>query len=141
MTLDEAIEHAIAPHQTGKCAEDHTQLAEWLRELKQIRLEKVELKDRAELAEAEVKRLRPLAGEFEPHIEAAINELYVLRNRALREEDGALDAFLAKAEELRGQGDPPEIVWAVVYPEVRQVKRRLNIIEPPALLLYEKSEV
>lgn len=41
MTLDEAIKHAekVAEQNKGcqKCAEEHRQLAEWLRELKELR--------------------------------------------------------------------------------------------------------
>ena len=41
MTLDEAIKHAeeVAEEQEklGKCAEEHRQLAEWLRELRVLR--------------------------------------------------------------------------------------------------------
>jgi hypothetical protein len=39
MTLDEAIEHAewCARESQGECAEEHRQLAEWLRELKRLR--------------------------------------------------------------------------------------------------------
>jgi len=45
MTLDEAVEHAewCAGEARGECAEEHKQLAEWLRELKYIReVEKAE---------------------------------------------------------------------------------------------------
>lgn len=39
MTLEEAIDHAeeVAKIECGKCAEEHRQLAEWLRELKKLR--------------------------------------------------------------------------------------------------------
>lgn len=39
MTLDEAIKHAqcVADTNCGQCAEDHRQLAEWLKELKELR--------------------------------------------------------------------------------------------------------
>jgi len=39
MTLDEAIEHAElrAKEACGECAEEHEQLAEWLRELKKLK--------------------------------------------------------------------------------------------------------
>lgn len=39
MTLEEAISHAedVAKSACGKCAEEHRQLAEWLRELKKLR--------------------------------------------------------------------------------------------------------
>ena len=39
MTLEEAIKHAeeVANTACNKCAEEHRQLAEWLRELKQIK--------------------------------------------------------------------------------------------------------
>lgn len=41
MTLDEAIEHAewCVENSCGECADDHRQLAEWLRELRDIRSE------------------------------------------------------------------------------------------------------
>ena len=41
MTLDEAIEHAewCAGEAWGECAEEHEQLAEWLRELKRARMQ------------------------------------------------------------------------------------------------------
>jgi hypothetical protein len=41
MTLDEAIEHAewCAENTCGECAEEHRQLAEWLRELRDKRAE------------------------------------------------------------------------------------------------------
>ena len=37
MTIDEAIEHAewCADHSCGECADEHRQLAEWLKELRQ----------------------------------------------------------------------------------------------------------
>ena len=40
MTLEEAIAHAeeVAASGCGKCAEDHRQLAEWLRELRDRRM-------------------------------------------------------------------------------------------------------
>ena len=40
MTLDEAIEHAeeVATNRCGECAEEHKQLADWLRELKRARM-------------------------------------------------------------------------------------------------------
>ena len=40
MTLDEAIEHAeeVATTRCGECAEEHKQLADWLRELKRARM-------------------------------------------------------------------------------------------------------
>lgn len=40
MTLDEAIEHAerCADNSCGDCVEEHEQLAEWLRELRQARM-------------------------------------------------------------------------------------------------------
>lgn len=40
MTLDEAIKHAqeIADKSCDQCAEDHRQLAEWLKELKKRRM-------------------------------------------------------------------------------------------------------
>lgn len=40
MTLDEAIEHAeqCADNSCGECAEEHKQLADWLRELKRARM-------------------------------------------------------------------------------------------------------
>ena len=39
MTLDEAIEHCeeVAKIVCDECAEEHMQLAEWLRELKKLR--------------------------------------------------------------------------------------------------------
>lgn len=39
MTLDEAIKHAqwVADTNCDQCAEDHRQLAEWLKELKELR--------------------------------------------------------------------------------------------------------
>ncbi len=39
MTLDEAIKHAqwVADTNCDQCAEDHKQLAEWLKELKELR--------------------------------------------------------------------------------------------------------
>lgn len=39
MTLDEAIKHAkqVANSECSKCAEEHKQLAEWLKELKKYR--------------------------------------------------------------------------------------------------------
>lgn len=39
MTLDEAIEHEqlVADTNCDQCAEDHRQLAEWLKELKKLR--------------------------------------------------------------------------------------------------------
>ncbi|WP_287385652.1 hypothetical protein [Lachnospira sp.] len=39
MTLDEAIKHAqdVADTNCGQCAEDHKQLAEWLKELKELK--------------------------------------------------------------------------------------------------------
>lgn len=52
MTLDEAIEHAnqvadsykdTAP--ACKCAREHRQLAEWLRELRQLRIENAKLRE------------------------------------------------------------------------------------------------
>jgi chromosome segregation ATPase len=41
MTLDEAIEHAewCAENSCGECADDHAQLADWLRELRRARME------------------------------------------------------------------------------------------------------
>ena len=41
MTLDEAIEHCeeVAKSKCNTCGEDHKQLAEWLKELKQRRKE------------------------------------------------------------------------------------------------------
>lgn len=49
MTLEEAIEHCKekileqSESQCFKCMEDHIQLMEWLKELKQLRKEKTEL--------------------------------------------------------------------------------------------------
>ena len=41
MTLDEAIEHATEKSQgCGQCAAEHKQLAEWLKELKELRNKK-----------------------------------------------------------------------------------------------------
>lgn len=39
MTLEEAIKHAeeVASSSCGKCAEEHKQLAEWLKELNRYR--------------------------------------------------------------------------------------------------------
>ena len=41
MTLDEAIEHAreVADQGCGKCAEEHSQLADWLKELQMLKKE------------------------------------------------------------------------------------------------------
>lgn len=41
MTLDEAIAHAewCAENSCGECADDHAQLADWLRELRRARME------------------------------------------------------------------------------------------------------
>lgn len=46
MTIDEAIEHAewCAENSCGECADDHRQLAEWLRELKDLRRKREILK-------------------------------------------------------------------------------------------------
>ena len=46
MTLDEAIEHAewCAENSCGECADEHRQLAEWLRELKDLRRKREILK-------------------------------------------------------------------------------------------------
>ena len=46
MTLDEAIEHAewCARESQGECAEEHRQLAEWLRELKRLKFQNKRLR-------------------------------------------------------------------------------------------------
>jgi chromosome segregation ATPase len=45
MTLDEAIEHAeeVATTRCGECAEEHMQLAEWLRELKRLKAQTAQM--------------------------------------------------------------------------------------------------
>ena len=52
MTLDEAIEHCeqTARSCEGECSEDHRQLSEWLKELKQLRKERDEMRTNEMLA-------------------------------------------------------------------------------------------
>ncbi len=47
MTLDEAIEHAewCAENSCGECADDHKQLAEWLKELVALKAENDRLRN------------------------------------------------------------------------------------------------
>ena len=47
MTLDEAIEHAeeVATTRCGECAEEHMQLAEWLRELKRLKAQNAQMSE------------------------------------------------------------------------------------------------
>lgn len=49
MTLDEAIAHAeeVATTICDKCAKEHRQLAEWLRELKRLKAENAKLRELA----------------------------------------------------------------------------------------------
>lgn len=52
MTIDEAIEHAewCVENSCGECADDHRQLAEWLRELKELRQQNEKLKQACQAA-------------------------------------------------------------------------------------------
>ena len=63
MTIDEAIAHAewCADNSCGECAEEHRQLAEWLRELRDIRSENAKLRELARrlLTEYRYMRSRP----------------------------------------------------------------------------------
>lgn len=46
MTIDEAIEHAEEKAcGNGQCAKDHAQLADWLNELKLLRVENAKLRE------------------------------------------------------------------------------------------------
>ena len=46
MTIDEAIEHAEEKARSnGQCAKDHAQLADWLNELKLLRVESAKLRE------------------------------------------------------------------------------------------------
>lgn len=60
MTLDEAITHAewCADNSCGECADDHRQLAEWLRELRRARTEIDLLKTLRDGFKADVKKLK-----------------------------------------------------------------------------------
>ena len=60
MTLDEAIEHAewCAENSCGECADDHAQLADWLRELRRARMEIDLLKTLRDGFKADVNKLK-----------------------------------------------------------------------------------
>lgn len=64
-----------------------------------------------------------IEAEFAPQVDEQLKTFYDLRDKALRREPGALDAFEAKGRELGGFG---EEVLAIVRPELRQVERRLT---------------
>ncbi len=63
-----------------------------------------------------------IEAEFAPQVDERLKAFYESRDRALRQEPGALEAMRAKAQEL---GSLSEEVLAIVRPEVRQVERRL----------------
>ena len=67
-----------------------------------------------------------IEAEFAPQVEEELSSFYDLRDRALKGEEGALAELEASAKGLQKFG---EEVYYIVWPEVRQVRRRLNKVE------------
>ena len=93
MTLNEAIEHAewCADNSCGECAEEHRQLAEWLKRLQAVRAAVLGLERTRDQLKAENDRLQEL-----------VHVLWQVVNHNAKGRDGMIGYFdlLSKAMRL-----------------------------------------